>query len=46
MVHLKRLKYATEMTIKTYMKSDKNLFKKGNRPKDYFELLIFFYKYS
>lgn len=46
MYRFKKVKYAIEMTIKTYMKSDKNLFKKGNQSKDYLELLIFFYKYS
>ena len=44
MVHLRRLKYAIEMTFKTYMQSDKDLFKKGNTPKDYLKLFIFFFK--
>ena len=44
MIYFKRLKYATEMTFKTYMKSDKNLFRKGNTPKDYLELFIEFFK--
>ena len=44
MLYIKRIKYAIEMTFKTYMKSDKDLFKKGNTPKDYFELFVEFYK--
>lgn len=46
MLYIRKIKYATEMTLKTYMKSDKDLFKKGNTPKDYLELFIFFYKNS
>ena len=46
MIHLRRLNHAAEMTFKTYMKGDKDLFKKGNTPKDYLELFIFFYKNS
>ena len=46
MLYIRKIKYATEMTFKTYMKSDKNLFKKGNTLKDYLELFIFFYKNS
>lgn len=44
MISFRRIRYATEMTIKTYMESDKDLFKKGNTPKDYLELFIKFYK--
>ena len=44
MVYLRRFTYAAEMTFKTLMKSDKDLFKKGNTPKDYLELFIEFYK--
>ena len=44
MIFFRRIRYATEMTIKTYMQSDKDLFKKGNTPKDYLELFIEFYK--
>jgi len=44
MIYFRRLRYATEMTIKVFMKSDKDLFKKGNTPKDYLELFIEFYK--
>ena len=44
MFYLRKLKYATTMTVKTFMKSDKNLTKKGNKPKDYMELFLFFYK--
>ena len=43
MIFFRRIRYATEMTIKTYMQSDKDLFKKGNTPKDYLELFIEFY---
>lgn len=46
MVYLRKLRFAAEMTFKTYMKSDKDLFKKGNTPKDYLELFINFYKQS
>jgi hypothetical protein len=46
MVYLRRLRFAAKMTFKTYMKSDKDLFKKGNTPKDYLELFIEFYKQS
>ena len=46
MLYIRKIKYATEMTFKTYMKSDKDLFKKGNTPKDYLKLFIFFYKNS
>ena len=46
MLYIRKIKYATEMTLKTDMKSDKDLFKKGNTPKDYLELFIFFYKNS
>lgn len=44
MISFRRIRYATKMTIKTYMESDKDLFKKGNTPKDYLELFIKFYK--
>lgn len=40
MVYLRRIKYAVQMTFKAYMKSDKDLFKKGNTPKDYLELFL------
>ena len=40
MNYLRRIKYAAQMTFKTYMKSDKDLFKKGNTPKDYLELFL------
>ena len=40
MVYLRKLRFAVEMTFKTYMKSDKDLFKKGNTPKDYLELFL------
>lgn len=40
MEFLRKLKYATQMTFKTYMKSSKDLFEKGNTPKDYLELFI------
>ena len=46
MVYLRKLRFAVEMTFKTYMESDKDLFKKGNTPKDYLELFIEFYKQS
>ena len=46
MLYIRKIKYATEITFKTYMKSDKDLFKKGNTPKDYLKLFIFFYKNS
>lgn len=46
MLYIRKIKYATEMVFKTYMKSNKDLFKKGNTPKDYLELFIFFYKNS
>jgi hypothetical protein len=45
-IYFRRFHYAIEMTIKTYMNSDKDLFKKGNTPKDYLELFIEFYKQS
>ena len=44
MIHLRRFTYAAELTFRTFMKSDKDLFKKGNTPKDYLELFIEFYK--
>ena len=44
MLYLRKFKYATTMTVKTFMKSDKDLTKKGNKPKDYLELFLFFYK--
>ena len=44
MIYFKRFKYAFEMTFKTYVKSNKNLFEKGNTPKDYLELFIEFFK--
>ncbi len=44
MIYFKRLNYAMEMTIKTYLKSSRDLFEKGNTPKDYLELFIEFYK--
>ncbi len=44
MIYLRRIYYAAEMTIKTYLKSSRNLFEKGNKPKDYLELFIEFYK--
>lgn len=44
MVYLRKIKYAAEMTYKTYMKSSKDLFEKGNTPKDYLELFIEFFK--
>lgn len=37
---LKKVKFAVIMTFKTYMKSDKDLFRKGNTPKDYLDLFI------
>lgn len=40
MNYLRRIKYAAKMTFKAYMKSDKDLFKKGNTPKDYLELFL------
>lgn len=40
MSYLRRIKYAAQMTFKAYMKSDKDLFKKGNTPKDYLELFL------
>ena len=40
MNYLRRIKYAAQMTFKAYMKSDKDLFKKGNTPKDYLELFL------
>ena len=44
MVYLRKFTYAAEMTFKVFIKSDKDLFKKGNTPKDYLELFIEFYK--
>ncbi len=43
MVYLRKIKYATEMTFKVFMQSDKDIFKKGNTLKDYFELFMEFY---
>ncbi len=40
MEYIKKLKHAFKMTFKAYMQSDKDLFKKGNTPKDYLELFI------
>ena len=44
MIYFGRIKYAIEMTFKTYMKSSRDLFEKGNTPKDYLELFVEFYK--
>lgn len=44
MIYFRKLKYATEMTFKTYMKSDKDLSRKGNQLKDYLELFIELFK--
>ncbi len=44
MIYLRRFTYAAEMTFKTYMQSSRNLFDRGNTPKDYLELFIDFYK--
>lgn len=38
-------KKALELTFKTYMKSDRNIFKEGNTIKDYYALFIEFYKF-
>lgn len=46
MIYFRKFKYATEMTVKALIKNRKNLFQKGNTPKDYFELFLLFYKYS